>query len=122
MIKIPCPNPSWYFLFEIDDNLEDCDAKVSPHFQMDPVTGEAIPGCCGTVYFKRDALRAGVIAHESTHMAFAYMRTINGLRTGITLSDECDAMEEYIAITIGYFAPELTKIYWSLSDEQVSKA
>lgn len=116
MIKISCPNPEFYFAFEVDNTLIDCDAKVLPAYNIDPVTGNAISGCCGIVKFKPGALRSGIIAHESTHMALAYLRMLN---KNIILSDGCDDTEELISYTIGHFASKLTEIYWESSEFQI---
>lgn len=110
-MKIPCKDDRFFFHLYIVDSLEGCSAKVSPYHKINPTTGEAIPGCCGDVYFVKTAFRTGIIAHESLHMALAYLRTIDD---PICPSDTCDDTEESIALHTGWFAARLGEIYWKL--------
>lgn len=112
-IQIPCKDSTFFFDLFVVKSLQDCDAKVSPEYQIDPATGNLLPGKIGNIYFKQDSFRSGVITHESVHMALAYLRIVESLPV---LGDECDDNEEIIADHIGWFAARLGELFWELKE------
>ncbi len=70
-------------------------------------------GSIGKLVFKnKDCIRTGVIAHEATHMATTYIRTVTHEK--LIFGPEIDDAEEKIAYYVGWFAVRIGEIFWSL--------
>lgn len=110
--KIPCPDENYEFRMYINEKACN-DVMLLPVYVMNTETRRPEPGLIGKLIFKnKDCIRTGVIAHEATHMATTYIRTVTHEK--LIFGPEIDDAEEKIAYYVGWFAARIGEIFWSL--------
>ena len=117
--RINCPDDILYFNLHVLEAIEGAVARVVPSpkvisFKHNP-NGETVHSDhIGDIYFTKESLKAGVIAHESVHCATTFLRARGELFP--LDAEDIDHIEEDLAYAVGHFAKEISNLYWKINE------